>query len=141
MKLFNIFSKKTNFGRVPQQQPGEDGLACIAMLLAHNRIDIGINELRKTHQQLSKGANLKEIKDTLGLYGLTSRAIRCPLDELAKIHTPCIIYWKMNCFAVLYNFDATKVTVLDPTEERYTFTLDEFEQRYNQIVLEIHPSV
>lgn len=143
MALLNRLFKRAAIyeaGTVPfirQQQPGGDGLACIAMIFAFHGVAIDLDRLVKGYFQFSQGIGLRDIIAILEELDLVVRALQCPARELHNLQMPCILHWDMKQFVVLKDIQEYRFTVVDPASKKLTLSLDEFEQHFGEIVLEV----
>lgn len=147
MALLNRLFKRTAIyepGTPPlirQQQPGGDGLACIAIVFAFHGVDIDLDKLTKNYSQFSQGMGLRDMISILQEHDLIVRALQCPTRELHKLQMPCILHWDMKQFVVLENTQDRRFIVIDPASKKLTLTLDEFEQHFGEILLEIRNKI
>lgn len=143
--LKNLFvnSGLTSRGKlvhVKQAQPGNDGLACIVMLMNFHGKMTSLNELNNKYPDYISGINLRQIIDIFQADGLKTRPLQCPVSELPNLKAPAILHWDMKRFVVLANIGSQKMTILDPGSKKITFSEDEFEQHYAEIALEVFTS-
>ena len=68
-----------------QAEPAECGLACLAMVASHHGMVLPLRELRRRFPLSLKGASLSRLLDVARRLGLTGRALRLELGELAQL--------------------------------------------------------
>ncbi|MFO1389956.1 cysteine peptidase family C39 domain-containing protein [Cellvibrio sp.] len=139
--MASLFRKATNkidhVSSVCQVKPGEDGLACVAIILKAHNFKESMEGLQKKYPQFSCGMSLKAIVDIFHQYGFITRPLHCPIDEVQNLKFPCILHWDMNQFVVLNRVDGGIFTVLNPVDKKSRYKKDEFEQHYSDVALEI----
>lgn len=128
-------------GKVPwigQHNPGEDGLVCVAIMLAYHNIKCSVKDLRKRYPQFTGGATLRGIMDLLNVNCLQARALSCPVEDVDKLRLPCILHWNMQQFVVLAEIDDDIFYISDPASRRSRYTREEFECNFSEVALEIY---
>ncbi|WP_406667377.1 peptidase domain-containing ABC transporter [Gallaecimonas sp. GXIMD1310] len=116
-------------------------MAMVASYYGH-RLDMA--SIRKRYSANLKGINLQQLIELGDSLGLASRALQCPIDELHKIQTPCILHWDMNHFVVLTKVSgkgrSAKFSINDPAVGKRTLTTEEFSKHFTGICLELTPT-
>ena len=88
--------------------------------------------------------NLQQLIELGDSLGLGSRALQCPIDEIHKLATPCILHWDLNHFVVLTKVSgkgqSAKYSINDPAVGKCTFTFEEFSKHFTGICLELTPT-
>jgi ATP-binding cassette, subfamily B, bacterial CvaB/MchF/RaxB len=79
-----------------QSEIAECGLASMEMVASYYGHKLDMAAMRKRYSAELKGMNLQQIIELGDSFGLASRALQCPIDEVHKLQTPCILYWDMN---------------------------------------------
>ncbi|WP_051215761.1 peptidase domain-containing ABC transporter [Ferrimonas futtsuensis] len=133
----------TGIRRVPvilQAEVAECGLACLAMVASYFGRKVDLPAMRKRFRANLKGMNLQEMVEVANSLGLASRALKCPLEEIGKLKTPCVIHWDMNHFVVLSKASKAVVTIIDPATGRKQMKLNEFADHFTGIALELTPT-
>jgi ATP-binding cassette, subfamily B, bacterial CvaB/MchF/RaxB len=129
--------------RVPlilQSEAAECGLACLAMVAGAHGLDTDLPTLRQRFELSSRGVTLAHLMDIGEQLGLSNRAVRLELDELAQLRTPCLLHWDLNHFVVLVRADARHITVHDPALGERTLTLNEVSPHFTGVALELAPA-
>ncbi|BDY06763.1 peptidase domain-containing ABC transporter [Ferrimonas sp. YFM] len=129
--------------RVPvilQAEVAECGLACLAMVASYFGRKVDLPAMRRRFKANLKGMNLQEMVEVADSLGLASRALKCPLEEIGKLKTPCVIHWDMNHFVVLSKASKAVVTLIDPATGRKQMKLNEFAEHFTGIALELTPT-
>lgn len=137
------FSLSKSAPLILQSEIAECGLASMAMVASYHGHQLDMPAIRKRFSANLKGMNqqLIELGDSLGL---ASRALQCPIDEVHKLATPCILHWDLNHFVVLTKVTgkgkATKFSINDPAVGKRSLSMEEFSQHFTGICLELTPT-
>ena len=112
------FSVLKSVPLILQSEIAECGLASIAMVASYHGHRLDMPAMRKRFLANLKGMNLQQLIELGDNLGLASRALQCPLEEVHKLQTPCILHWDMNHFVVLTKVSgkgaAAKFAINDP---------------------------
>lgn len=125
---------------VLQSEAAECGLACLAMICAHHGNNSGLRTLRRRYPASLRGASLTQMIKQGSELGFACRPLRLEMDQLAKLHLPCILHWDLNHYVVLAAVGSKYATVLDPATGRRRIVLNEMSQHFTGIALEISPT-
>lgn len=131
-----------------QSEIAECGLASMAMIASFHGHKLDMPAIRKRYSANLKGMNLQELIEVGDSLGLASRALQCPIDEVHKLATPCILHWDLNHFVVLTKVSGkgspssrgAKYFINDPAVGKRTLTAEEFSQHFTGICLELTPT-
>ncbi|MCC2617954.1 peptidase domain-containing ABC transporter [Aestuariibacter halophilus] len=138
------FSVSTVTPLILQSEMAECGLASLAMIAGYYGYQIEMPAMRKRYSANLKGMDLQQLIELGDNLGLASRALQCPLDEVHKLQTPCILHWDMNHFVVLTKVSGKgkggKYFVNDPAVGKRSFTREEFSKHFTGICLELTPT-
>jgi ATP-binding cassette subfamily B protein RaxB len=142
------FSSLKSVPLILQAEIAECGLASMAMVASFYGHQLDMPAMRKRFSANLKGMNLQQLIDVGDSLGLASRALQCPIDDVHKLATPCILHWDMNHFVVLtkvsgnVNGKGSKSTfsVNDPAVGKRTLSADEFGKHFTGICLELTPT-
>lgn len=138
------FSYINSVPMIAQSEIAECGLASIAMVACYYGHKLDMPAMRKRFSANLKGMNLQKIIELGDSLGLASRALQCPLDEVHKLQTPCILHWDMNHFVVLTKVSGkgakAKFAINDPAVGKRTLTCEEFSKHFTGICLELTPT-
>ncbi|MFT4798839.1 MAG: ATP-binding cassette subfamily B protein RaxB [Candidatus Azotimanducaceae bacterium] len=122
---------------IVQSEVAECGLACIAMVSSYLGHPMDISALRKKFSTSLKGITLKNLMHIAEESGLSSRAVRCDLDELVSLNLPAILHWDLNHFVVLTKVTGSGYWIHDPTVGKRKLTTKECSQRFTGVALEL----
>lgn len=134
------FSGSKSIPLVMQAEVAECGLACLAMISTHYGYKVDMLSLRKRFNTNLAGINLKELVDLADNIGLSSRVLKCPIDEVNKLNIPCILHWDMMHFVVLTGITKNHITINDPAIGKRRLTQEEFSKHYTGIAMENTPT-
>ncbi|GEO97705.1 peptidase domain-containing ABC transporter [Methylobacterium haplocladii] len=132
------------FGRrlpvILQAEAAECGMACLAMVLGHHGREVDLGSMRRRHALSLKGMTLRNLIDLSGTMGLSTRALRIELKDLARLKLPCILHWGLNHFVVLAAIERKGIVIHDPARGRRRLTLEEASRDFTGVALEVTPN-
>jgi ATP-binding cassette subfamily B protein RaxB len=134
------FRSRTRVRLVRQTEVTECGLAAVAMVANFHGLDIDLGTLRREFAPSLRGAALKSLIAIADRLGLSSRAVKLPLDQVANLKTPAILHWDMNHFVVLEQTKGGKALVHDPAGHSKWFTFQELSNHFTGVALELTPA-
>ncbi|OLQ93764.1 ABC transporter ATP-binding protein [Vibrio ponticus] len=132
----------TNSRSVPlilQTEVTECGLACVGMIASYFGHKVNLPALRNIYHIGSHGMSLNDISDVGSKLGLSSRALKCDLDELGELKVPAILHWDLDHFVVLTSVKRNRIYINDPGVGKRILTLDEASKHFTGIALELTP--
>jgi ATP-binding cassette, subfamily B, bacterial CvaB/MchF/RaxB len=124
-----------------QAEHSECGLACIAMVAAYHGQQESLLSLRRQFGNSQQGANLQQLMSLASRFRLTSRALRCEIDELCKLELPIIIHWNFNHFVVVASATRHSISIHDPASGQRNYRLSEAADHFTGIALELTPDL
>lgn len=110
------------------------------MIAGYYGFTTDMSELRRKYEISMRGATLKSISDIAAEIELGSRGLRCELEELAALRTPCILHWEFNHFVVLKKVTKNAVIVHDPAFGLRKLPFADFSKAFTGVVLELTPT-
>jgi ATP-binding cassette subfamily B protein RaxB len=129
---------------IKQEEAGECGLACIAMISRNHNHFIDVSDLRRRFPLSSRGASLKDLVFIADSLNFHTRALRSDIESLSSMSLPAILHWDLNHFVVLENISSRlgpqNFTVLDPSRGVLKLKESEFSEHFTGIVLEMTPA-
>jgi len=123
-----------------QAEAAECGMACLAMVAGYHGYKTSLTELRRKFTVSLKGVNLKSLTIAADQLGLSGRALRCDLEDLKQLKTPCILHWDLNHFVVLKKVGRKTVTIYDPARGKRVLLLNEVSKHFTGVALELTPT-
>lgn len=134
------FVSRSRVKLVRQTEIAECGLACLAMVANYHGLHIDLGALRRRFAPSLRGASLRSLIGLSDKMGLTPRAVKLPLEQLANLHMPAVLHWDMNHYVVLESVRNGRALIHNP-DGRSTWTpLDEVSRRFTGVALELRPS-
>ena len=133
----------TYIKRVPlilQSEVAECGLAVLAMIATYYGHKSDLHSMRKYIDLNSQGMTLKRMVEIAGDLNLTSRAIKCEIEDVNQLQTPCVIHWNLNHFVVLTKTTKKWIYINDPAIGKRKLTHTQFSESYTGIALELSPA-
>ena len=124
---------------VRQTEASECGLACLAMVAGWHGYDADLNTLRRRFPISLKGATLEELVGIAGALDLTTRALRCELEDLSQLRLPAILHWEFKHFVVLRRVVRGVAVLHDPAVGERRMKLSELGRGFTGIALEVAP--
>ena len=138
------FSMAQSVPLILQSEIAECGLASVAMVASFYGHTLDMPAMRKRFSANLKGMDLQQLIDLGDSLGLASRALQCPMDEIHKLATPCILHWDLNHFVVLTQVSgkgkSAKFYVNDPAVGKITLSAEAFSKHFTGICLELTPT-
>ena len=122
---------------IRQAEAAECGLVCLAIASGMLGASIELSELRRKHPVSTRGMNLEEIISIASSLDMTSRPLKCELEELNDLRVPAILHWGFNHFVVLINVKRNVVTIQDPSRGVRKLSIKEVASRYTGVALEL----
>lgn len=135
--------KNAGIKRVPvirQSEAAECGLACLAMIAGYHGFETSLSILRRRFNTTLRGTNLQNLVDTADKLGLSTRALKMPLEIIEQLKLPAIIHWNLNHFVVLTAVSRKGFSINDPATGPKTVSLEEASKSYTGIALELQPT-
>ncbi len=143
-KLHLNYSINSFVPLILQSELAECGLASMAMIASFHGHQLDMPAMRKGFSANLKGMSLQQLIEVGDSLGLASRALQCPIDEVHKLQTPCILHWDMNHFVVLTKVSGkganAKYSINDPAVGKRTLTTEDFSKHFTGICLELSPT-
>lgn len=139
-----VFSKFKNVPLILQSEIAECGLASVAMVASFHGHQLDMPAMRKRFSANLKGMNLQQLIEVADSLGLASRALQCPIEEVHKLQTPCVLHWDLNHFVVLTKVSGkgktAKFSINDPGQGKLSLTAEKFSKHFTGICLELTPT-
>jgi NHLM bacteriocin system ABC transporter peptidase/ATP-binding protein len=124
---------------VLQMEAVECGAASLAIILAHYKHYVSLEELRITVGVNRDGSNAASVAKAARSYGLEAKGKRLDFDSLQNANLPCILFWGFSHFLVLEGFEKDKFFLNDPASGRRSVDKAEFSKQFTGIGIEVSP--
>jgi ABC-type bacteriocin/lantibiotic exporter with double-glycine peptidase domain len=124
---------------VHQIEAAECGAACLAMVLAHYRRWITLEEARARCATSRDGVDAASLLLAARSYGLEARAYRREPEELHALPLPQIVHWNFDHFVVLERIGGDRYELCDPATGRRAVSKDEFSDSFTGLTIAAVP--
>jgi ATP-binding cassette subfamily B protein RaxB len=125
---------------VRQVEAAECGLACLTMVANYYNFDADLGTIRRRFSLSLRGAALRVLIGYADQIGLTSRAVKLPLEALPQLHLPAILHWDMNHYVVLENVKGGKALIHNPAGSSAWMPMAKVSDHFTGVALELRPS-
>jgi ATP-binding cassette, subfamily B, bacterial CvaB/MchF/RaxB len=134
------FFTRSRVRLVRQTEVAECGLASLTMVANYHGLDVDLGTMRRRFAPSLRGAALRSLIGLADKIGLTPRAVKLPLEELANLHVPAILHWDMNHYVVLEKVKGDKALIHNPDGRSAWMQLLEVSNHFTGVALELRPS-
>ena len=124
---------------VPQLGVADCAAACVAMTLAYHRRHVPLEELREATGTGRDGTDAGGILAAADRYGLTARAVRADIGDLACLPRGSVLHWDFDHFVVFEKVTRKGVAVVDPALGRRTVPAGAFGRSYTGVAIILEP--
>lgn len=125
---------------VMQNEANECGMACLTMIANYYGNGINLSQLRLDLNNDGQGVTLKTIIEQASRIGLSSRALKVPLEELNQLTRPAILHWNFSHFVVMYKVTRKGIYIADPALGKRFVSMKEVDQSFTGVALELSPN-
>ena len=123
-----------------QTEIAECGLACLTMVANYHGLDVDLGTMRRRFTPSMRGAALRSLIGQADKLGLTPRAVKLPLEQLANLHLPAVLHWDMNHYVVLESVRDDKALIHNPASGSRWMPMTEVSDHFTGVALELRPS-
>lgn len=134
------FSSFKRVKLVMQNEANECGMACLTMIANYYGNGITLSQLRNDLNNDGQGVTLKTIIAQAARIGMSSRALKVPLDELNQLQKPAILHWNFSHFVVLTKATNKGIYIADPALGKRFVPIKEVDQSFTGVALELTPN-
>lgn len=131
---------KSRVRLVRQTEVAECGLASLTMIANFHGLDVDLGTMRRRFSPSMRGAALRSLINLADRIGLTPRAVKLPLEELANLHVPAVLHWDLNHYVVLERVTGGKALIHNPDGRTSWMSMAEVSDHFTGVALELRPS-
>jgi ATP-binding cassette, subfamily B, bacterial len=113
--------------------------ACVAMTLAYHGRHVALEDLREATGTGRDGTDATGILAAADRYGLTARAVKADLGDLACLPRGSVLHWDFSHFIVFEKVTRKGVAVVDPALGRRTVPARTFNESYTGVAIILEP--
>jgi ATP-binding cassette, subfamily B, bacterial len=124
---------------VAQLGLGDCAAACVGITLAYHRRYVSLQDLREATGTGRDGTDAGGILAAARRYGLTARAVKAGIGDLACLPAGSILHWDFDHFVVFEKVARKGVVVVDPAIGRRTVTAPAFGKSYTGVAIILDP--
>ena len=129
---------KTN--SVFQMEMTECGAASLAMVFMYYGVYVSLDQLRLDTGVSRDGCRASKIIAGARKYGFEAAGYKSNPEDIFTMKPPLIIHWNFNHFMVFEGVKHGYVYVNDPAQGKRRLTLEEFDEGFTGVVLDIKPT-
>ncbi|WP_172292342.1 peptidase domain-containing ABC transporter [Pseudoruegeria sp. HB172150] len=129
------------WGDILQEDRADCGIASLAIISALHGNEIDLAVLKARFPTPTDGTTLLDLFMISQELGLSGRAVRVDLDDLAKLKLPAILHFGMYHFVVLTHVKGDRFYLRDPAVGRCMLGRAEMSARFTGVALEFDARV
>ncbi|OJJ14081.1 hypothetical protein BKI52_44670 [marine bacterium AO1-C] len=118
----------------------ECGTTCLAIIFKYYGYSDIRNFLSDKAEVNQAGTDLFTLSTLAEDFGFEASGYRMEYSSFTEVALPCIAHYDGNHFVVIYKTSPTHVWVADPAIGKYKLSREEFEAKWNGIVLVLEPT-
>ena len=113
--------------------------ACVGMTLAYHGRYVSLEDLREATGTGRDGTDASGILAAARRYGLTARAVKAEIDDLACLPRGSVLHWDFDHFIVFEKVTRKGVVVVDPAIGRRAIPAATFGKSYTGVAIILEP--
>jgi NHLM bacteriocin system ABC transporter peptidase/ATP-binding protein len=138
--MSKLIAKRKKVPTILQMEATECGAASLAMVLAHYKKYIALEELRISCGISRDGSKASNILKAARNYGFVAKGYSKTPEDLRKMKMPVILHWNYNHFVVLEGFSGKNVFLSDPAAGKRRLSWEELDACFTGVVLTFEPA-
>src|SRR4051812_40513173 len=103
------------------------------MVANYYGFDTDLGVLRRRFQPSVRGTTLRSLIAMADEIGISSRAVKLPLENLHSLKVPAILHWNMNHYVVLEQIAGGKALIHDPEAASRWMSLEEVSPHFTGV--------
>jgi ATP-binding cassette, subfamily C, bacteriocin exporter len=130
--------------KIRQHDLTDCGAACMASVAAYHHFELPIARIRQYASTDKKGTNILGLVEAANKLGFSAKAVKGPYECLHEIPKPTIahviVQQQLHHYVVIYDVNATQVTVMDPADgQLHPYSHEEFRKIWTGVLLLLAP--
>lgn len=125
---------------VRQTEIAECGLAALTMIAGYHGLDVDLGVMRRRFSLSLRGAPLRSLMLIADRIGLTARAVKLPLEQIANLQLPAILHWDLNHYVVIERVKRDRALIHNPDGRTGWLPMSEISDHFTGVALELRPS-
>lgn len=118
----------------------ECGTTCLAIIFKYYGYYDIRSFLTEKAEVSREGIDLYTLSELAEGFGFETDGYKLEYDQLNQVQLPCIAHYEGNHFVVVYKVSKDKVWISDPAQAKYTLSKEEFQSKWNGVVLVLNPT-
>jgi len=118
----------------------ECGPACLAMIFRYYGYYNITGLISQMAETTTEGTSLYQLGEVAEQFGFNTEAYEMKFDNFRDIKLPAIAHYEGNHFVVAYKVSSDHVWVANPAYGKDKLTREEFEAKWNGIILTVEPT-
>jgi len=118
----------------------ECGPACLAMIFRYYGYYNITSFISQMAEVTTEGTSLYHLGEVAEQFGFRTEAYEMKFENFTDVTLPCIAHYEGVHFVVVYKVSKTHVLVANPAYSKDKLTREEFESKWNGIVLTVEPT-
>jgi ATP-binding cassette subfamily B protein RaxB len=125
---------------IRQTEITECGLASLTMIANYHGLAVDLNSMRRRFAPSMRGTTLRSLIGIADRIGLSPRAVKLPLEQIAALPVPAILHWDMNHYVVLERVKGDKALIHNPDGRSTWMPMSGLSCHFTGVALELRPN-